>query len=561
MIARTAGSISYRRFRAACADPMRAQARRLRRILADAADTDVGQRYDFVRLSRMPDPVAMIRAYQRRVPIRDSAAMREDLEAVHRGDWRRLCPAPPVFFSMTAGSTGRFKHIPVTEAYRREVRHSSLIFQGALEAACPEIRGSRTQFLVGSAEGGRSPGGVPQGFASGFNYRNLPAFLRRRFVVPYWVFTLDDAEERAYAAGRVLVDEPRLGVLCAISPVNLINLRRALDRNAERLIDDLERGTLTVRGRSAVAGSWRGRPSPDRARALRRQWDAGSLPTRALFPGLRVLVCWQGGNMSYYLDELRAAFGVHRLFEFPISASEGVFAIPLEPDRPGGPLAITTHFLEFVAAEGDPGTGPALRADELAPGQEYRVVVTNAGGLHRYDMEDIVRVTGRFRATPIVEFVSKTARQVSISNERITELDVTLAMREASRRCGRWFDEFLFVPGSDRRYRLVLDGLDGRTGAPVRAEQLRALAAEGDLQLRRFAKGYDFEREDALLGPLEVLVTPPGRLRAYLRARQPDAGLPNAQVKPVHLTAEVDAHRHLVADGGVPPGKEGTHAA
>ena len=30
--------------------------------------------------------------------------------------------------------------------------------------------------------------------------------MRRRFIVPYWVFTLDDPEERAYAAGQLYVN-------------------------------------------------------------------------------------------------------------------------------------------------------------------------------------------------------------------------------------------------------------------------------------------------------------------------------------------------------------------
>lgn len=546
MITSAVGRFSFWRFRAACRDPVRAQAARLRRILAAAASTEIGQRYDFAGVARTADPVEMIRTYQRCLPVRSSSAMQHDLDAVYRGDWQRLCPGPPLWFAMTAGSTGRYKYIPVPAEYRREVGRSSLIFQGALEACFPEVRGTPTQFLVGSAEGGHSPAGVPVGFASGFNYKNLPGFLRRRFVVPYWVFTLDDAEERAYAAGRILVDEPRLGVLCAISPVNLINLRRALDRNAERLFADLAAGTLTVRGRSAVPGTWSGRPSPRRAATLRDHWRAtGTLPTAKLFPSLKVLVCWQGGNMGYYLDELRAAFGIESTFEFPISASEGVFAIPFRPNRPGGVLAVTTHFFEFLPhGTGHPDPG-VLRVDELEAGQEYGIVVTNSGGLFRYDMEDIVRVTGFFRATPVIEFVSKRARQVSLSNERVTELDVTLAMREACRIQGRWFDEFLFIPCSDRRYRVVVDGAGfGQTDEPW----LRSLAAGIERQLRQCAKGYDFEREDALLEPLEVLVTAPGQLRQYLAARQPDS-LPNAQVKPMHLTNEIDVYQSFTVEG------------
>jgi hypothetical protein len=529
--------LALERFRSACRDPLAAQAAQLRRILGAAAGSEFGTRHGFARMARIGDALQMIRAFQHDVPVRAYKEMQGDLDAVYAGRWQTLCPSPPLWFAMTAGSTGRFKYLPVTAEYRREIGRSAMIFNGALEHSFPELRSLKTQFLVGSAEGGRSPGGVPQGFASGFNYKNLPRFVRRRFVVPYWVFTIDDPDERGYAAGRILMDDPRLGVLTAISPVNLINLRQALDRNVERLIGDIAAGTLTIDGSAAVPGGWRGRPDRRRAQALHAAWHAtGTLPREQLFPALRVLVCWQGGNMSYYLDELRAAFGIGETFEFPISASEGVFAVPLRANRPGGALAVTTHFLEFLPEDG----GSVLRADELESGREYRIVVTNGGGLYRYDMEDIVRVTSFFRGTPVIEFVSKKDRQISVSNERLTELDVTRAMLEASRRCGRRFPEFLFVPCSDRRYRVVVDG------ASCGNEDLTDLAETIERELRLAAKGYDFEREDALLAPLQIVLTARGQLRTWLADRQPHV-LPNAQIKPLHLTNEFNAHRAFTA--------------
>ncbi len=537
---------SYRRFVAAREQPLRAQAARLRAILGQARDTTVGRRADFARIRSIRDDAAMIGAFRREVPVRTCAEMRDDLDAVYAGDWRRMCPSRPVFFAMTAGSTGHYKYVPVTAEFRRELREAALVFSGAMQACYPAVRRLRSQFLVGSAEGGRSPAGIPQGFASGFNYKNFPWLVRRRFTVPYWVFTIEDTEERNYAAGRILVSERRLGALVAISPVNLINLRQALDRNAARLCDDIAAGTLDVRGASAVRGSFHTRPDPALAGALRDACRGGGrLPTRLLFPGLEVLVCWQGGNMGYSLDALDAAFEMRHRLEFPVSASEGVFAIPHRADRPGGVLAITSHFLEFLPdSGGSAATGEALRADQLEPGGEYRIVVTNGGGLHRYDMEDIVRVTEIVGRTPAIEFVAKAGRRTSVSNERLTELDVTHAMLAASRACGRWFDAFLFVPCTDRRYRVVLDGAELR-GAGGGEHGLPELAAELERQLRAASKGYDFERDDALLEPLEVVVTAPGELVEHLRRAQGAPAIPSAQDKPVRLTAEFDLHRRL----------------
>ncbi len=548
MIANWLFERSYRAFVAACETPLRAQGARLRAVLVQAERTDIGRRCGFARIGRIADDAAMIHAYQDAVPIRTYAAMRAELDAVYAGDWQRLCPSRPVFFAMTAGSTGRFKYVPVTAEFRRELREGSMVFSGAMQACYPAVRERKIQFLVGSAEGGTSPSGIPQGFASGFNYKNFPWLVRRRFIVPYWVFTIGDVEERNYAAGRILVSERRLGALCAISPVNLINLRQTLERHAERLCADVAAGTLRVRGESAVRGTFRTRPDPVLAQALRAAWQLeGRLPTTLLFPALAMLVCWRGGNMGYSLDELDAEFGLAGHLEFPVSASEGVFAIPDHPNRAGGPLAITSNFMEFVRdTPGASGASRALRADQLELGSEYQIVVTNSGGLYRYDMEDIVRVVGVAGRTPTIEFVSKAGRRTSVSNERLTELDVTHAMQATSRACGRWFHDFLFVPCSDRRYRVLLDGAElGGAEAMPRDVFMPALAAELERQLQAAATGYAFEREDALLEPLQVVVTAPGQLAAHLHETCGAPPIPSAQIKPVRLTTEFDLHERF----------------
>lgn len=534
---------SYRRFLRACDAPMDAQEKCLRRVLRGAADTDFGRAHDFAGLARTRDAAAMMAAYQASVPIRSHRDQRADLDAVYAGDWRRLCPSRPLYFALTAGSTGQFKHIPITAELRRDLGRGSLTYYGALDLACPAVGTHKAQFLVGSAEGGRSPGGIRQGFASGFNYSNLPWFLRSRFVLPYWIFTLADAGDRAYAAARILVERGDLGVLCAISPVNLINLKAALDAHPERLFRDLRAGTLSVSSAAAVPGRYRGRPDPRRARALEESWRrSGTLPTAELFPALRVLVCWQSGSMGYYLDELARHFGRLDLFEFPLSASEGLFAIPCRANAAGGTAAVTSHFLEFLPEE-EPGgaAGTALRVDQLRAGASYRLVITTSGGLYRYDMEDVVRVTGFHRRTPTIAFVSRSGGQVSVANERLTDRDVTAAMTAARRACGAWVPEFLFVPCSDRRYRVVVDGRILRDAAQA-PERFAALAGTLEGELRSAAKGYDFEREDSLLEPLELVVTRAGELRAFLDAGGGPGALPSAQVKPMHLARDFDSH-------------------
>ena len=83
-------------------------------------------------------------------------------------------------------------------------------------------------------------------------------------------------------------------------------------------------------------------------------------------------------------------------------ATEGVVSIPL--GRAGEKVcAVRSHFLEFL----DVRTGTIVPLWQLARGEEYGVILTTGGGLYRYRLHDVVRVTGFFLRAPCVAFVSR----------------------------------------------------------------------------------------------------------------------------------------------------------
>lgn len=524
-------------FERACRDPARAQRRVLQRIVRRATNTAF---FAELGLDRVPSQ-QRLEAFRRRVPVRTSAAFAPWLERARHGDWRAICPSEPFFFSLTAGSTGKYKALPVTRELKAELDRSVLVFTHHLYRSFPSLPCGKTQFIVGSADGGRTPGGVPQGFVSGFNYKNLPALLRRSFVVPYPVFTLEDPDDRNYAIGRFLVQEPTLRGIGAISPLNILNVFKALVADRERLLADLRDGGLTLdhEAPALLAEVSAGlRALPELADRLQRQprWAA-----RDLFPGLEAFVCWKSAGMSHAHDVLVQGMTSLPTLEMPLSASEGIFAIPMAPDARGGVAAVTGHFLEFLPE----GGGAPLLVHEVEQGATYSLVVTTGGGLYRYDMEDLVRVTGFHQATPMLEFVSKASRQVSVSNERINEEDVTRAMRAVAARFGVQFSEFVFVPTHEQRYRVLVDEAELRGTAT----DWSAFARELDRALCALAKGYGFERDDLLLRPLLLCGVREEGLAAWIRTQLASSTLPNAQVKPLHLTPKFDVHDHLPLGG------------
>lgn len=529
MLASLIKQFHFRRMQRATLNPAQRQQEILLDILRANRNTEFGRTHQF-------DAIKSIADFRQRVPVRSAAEYGSYLKRLYQGERNLLTAESPYFFAMTAGSTGDYKYIPVTKRFKKELDRSVYAFYHLLENNCPEFNAAPIQFFVGSAEGGTSPGGVPQGFISGFNYKNLPAFIRRKFVIPYWVFTLTDMDDRFYAMGRFLVASDKVAGFGGFSPLAIINMVKTLLRNLPMLEQDIRDGTLTL-SQPLPPGPWSPatmptfRPDPALAQKI-VQWQNANRPVpelmQLLFPKLQYIASWMGGNMSYTMESLLQLLGPKQVHEMPFSASEGLFGIPYQLNCEGGIAAINSHFLEYISEQDiDLPNPPVLCAWELEQGQHYYQIITTSAGLYRYNMEDLIRVTGFYNKTPVVQFVSKKARQISIGNERINENDVTEACRQTCEQTGIHFDEFVLFPTRENRYCLVVE---------ESGDNLAEFTRQFETTLRALAKGYDVERRGRSLAPVKLLETRTGALRDYVNAIYFRSALPSSQYKPIHLS-------------------------
>ena len=464
MLANITKRNNYLRLFKARNKPEEVQLAILRKILHQNASTKTGKKYQFSKIDNYAE-------FKAAVPVRNAEQYKEDLAQVYNGDYACLMSQAPHFFAMTAGSTGDYKYLPINKRFKTELERSVYAFYYLLEQQCPEFATQPIQFLVGSAEGGSSPAGVKQGFVSGFNYRNLPGFIRKKFVIPYWVFTLECAEDRYYAMARYLADCPDLVAMGAFSPINISNVAKVAGERIDTLISDLTNGELTLSQKFAQrpARIELGR-NPALANQLqllmgrhdRLKEEDYQQFTRLLFPSLKYFATWMGGNMKFSLTQLTRYFGEKDIIEMPFSASEGIFGVPFKFNYTGGIAALTSHFLEFVPEDELEKEHPDTKgAWELEQGKFYYLVVTTSGGLYRYSMEDLVLVKDFWGKIPVLQFISKRKRQISISNERINENDVTDAVVAALQEQNATVEEFVLAPTREMHYRLLMDGFSG----------------------------------------------------------------------------------------------------
>jgi hypothetical protein len=110
-------------------------------------------------------------------------------------------------------------------------------------------------------------------------------------------------------------------------------------------------------------------------------------------------------------------------------ATEAVVTIPWQH---ANPLAITSHYFEFIDDDGN-----VRGAHELERGRAYEVVVTNGGGLWRYRLGDVVECTGHLQATPSLRFLGRAGHVSDMRGEKISEAFAAVVLSQLWDRNGR----------------------------------------------------------------------------------------------------------------------------
>ncbi|GJQ25477.1 MAG: hypothetical protein HBSAPP02_05090 [Phycisphaerae bacterium] len=524
--------LSTRRFFRAVADARRTQQQLLADILRRAAASDFGRRHGFDRLRSDAD-------FRREVPIRTYADIADDIERVRRGDANALLPsgARVLMFAMTSGTTAQPKYIPVTNEVLADCRRGWNIW--GLKALL-DHPGSMLRHIVqvvSPMNDHLAPGGAPCGAITGLLAATQKKLVRRYYTTHPAVAHIPDSAAKYYTIMRLAIVRDVSWMVTA-NPATLIALARTANDRRAQLIRDVHDGKLDESlpiPNNVRAVLW-DRLKPDKPRA--RELESLAARHDALLPQhywrLSFLAHWTGGTMGLYRPQIRRWFGETPVRDIGLIASEGRMSIPIADETASGVLAVTSQFFEFIPADQYGRARPdTLLGHALQVGDEYFVVLTNAGGLYRYDLGDRVRVTGFLGEAPMIEFLSRDAHTCSLTGEKLTEHQVVAAMQSlviesrASARAAAHEHlnaDFIVAPvwGEAPHYRLFVEenaiGLHAAT--PIDAIDL---AARFDAALCKQNFEYDSKRASLRLGPVQVVVLPPGtiaRRDAALRAKR-----------------------------------------
>lgn len=508
----------FNAFAARCRDVRTTQDALLRTLVARNGKTALATRLGASGITKLDD--------LRKLPITDYEAIQPELQAALAGRPNQLVPGAPKFFGMTSGTTSRAKYIPIDEAYRAEFQSTVQHFLYGIVRDHPKALSQKVLYLVGPAALEITPGGATAGSISGHNLRRLPALIRGLYAVPADAFEVPDADQQAYIVARFAL-AAEISAAFGVTTAPLAIVGATMERHCEALLRDIHDGTLTVSGIAPHLKSHLTtglRPSPERARTLTAR-IAGKRPIpKHFFPDLALLSCWHHASAGTHLAALRDLYGDVPLRPGIYSATEGWMNVPLAdagPDHPpSGVLASDAVVLEFQNP-----SGTYFAHDLPAPGR-YEVLITSGAGLWRYRIGDEVEVTGFFEGAaaglgraPMFHFTQKVGSVLSLAHDMTTESHIRAAMAATFPSARRWV--FGPSPAAADRYRLVLEDI----GATMTATHL-------DNALRAANLGYNADRGDGLLQPIEVVTRSASTFDAWEASRRTAA---LSQAKPTVL--------------------------
>lgn len=523
-------------------DPVKAQQKVLLEYIRRNANTEYGLKYGFAG-------IRSIRDYQASVPVVEYEAIRHYVDRMAKGEENILTRDKPIFFGSTSGTTNLPKLIPTTDY--SESRKTELLWLWSYYIARdhPDVVNGKVLAIISPEDEGRTPSGIRYGAESGHGYRSLPWLVKKLYVLPPEVFDIKDYDARYYTILRLAMERDVTDV-ATLNPNTIVLLCQKIAKWQERIIKDIRDGTLS---RDFDIPDGVRRPIESSLRKNARRADElssiaakkGRLLPADFWPNMRLVECWMGGMMKLYLKEIEAYFGKIPIRDMGCLSTEARSSIPTTDNSPSGVLAISTNFYEFMPKEDAGKKDPRLLlCSEVEAGREYFIIVTTAGGLYRYNIDDIVKVDGFFNKTPMIEFVQKGSGATSLAGEKLYESHVNDAVSGAIEKHSILLEFFCAVAESQAaggpRYAFLVE-FSGK--APDYGLKKAFLETVED-GLRSLDSEYLFVRNAQLLKPPVLKIIRQGDFEKY-RARKVAQGAHDGQFKAPELTQDTDFEKNF----------------
>jgi hypothetical protein len=524
------------RFNSVTRDPEKAQNQLLKKIIADGRDTLFGKEHNF---SSINSPGS----YASHVPVSSYDDLSPYIKRLIHGEKKVLTPEEPIFFATTSGTTGEPKFIPVTLSSRNAKSQIMRLWLYYASKSHPSMFSGKVLSVVSPEAESYTDLGIPCGAESGHAYKNMPSILKAAYAAPYEVFAIEDYDLKYYILLRLAMQES-ITFIGTVNPSTIILLCKKIQEFGEGIIKDIHDGAC--RGMSSLAEKDIEvikpyiKADPERAKVLEQIMNSGEgLTAGKVWPELALIGCWKGGSVGIYLRDFLDHFDEKTPSrDWGYLASEIRGSIPISDESASGVLTVETNYYEFVQEdEINDSSRQFIGVADLEQGRRYYVFPTTTAGLYRYEMNDIIEVTGFYNKTPLLSFCQKGKGVSSLTGEKLYESQVVKAVQNALEKNSLSLEFIVLtvhmesVPAYVCIVEETRESINGLTGT--------SLINDIDLNLQNENIEYEGKRKSGRLGNPVLKVAYKGEYEKYRRRRVAE-GVPDGQFKMLKLNSDFE---------------------
>lgn len=355
------------------------------------------------------------------------------IERLANGEKNILTKDPVQLFELSSGSASASKMIPYTRTLQREFRLALSAWIHDLFTHHPDLITGRAYWSISPLTSGprRTPAGIPIGFEEDSAYLgSFGSIIESSLMaVPSFVKHIQDVDDFRYVTLLYLLRCEDLRLISVWNPTFLTLLLAPLETWWDSLLKDIDEGTISPPNQSFGFAQDKSPISNLQLQITNYKLRAQNLsklsPTdyASIWKHLSLISCWADGVSTPYAKELQSHFPNVTIQPKGLLATEAFVSFPLTGY--GNVLAITSHYFEFLSENGD-----IFLAHQLEKGKTYSVIVTTGGGLYRYQLNDIVEVTGFYNQIPCIKFIGKADKVSDYFGEKLNEQFVAGVLKE-----------------------------------------------------------------------------------------------------------------------------------
>lgn len=440
--------------------PLEYQERNLQSLINKNKDTVYGRQFKFSSITNE-------RQFREKVPLNHYADIEPYIMDIMEGKESILFHENVKAFFETSGTTSKPKYIPVTASFIKEKAMAMNVYWKHIYDQYPTLmKGKIVSNFSSATNFKRNKKGILIGSETDYwNLMTRGIKETQRWPIFYDVLKIKDITKRYYCIALLVLQE-NVAAFMSPNPSTLYILFKTIEENLSPLLEDICDGKINSKylpeNNVKTLIEEKLKPCPARAKQIEKDLiiTKEKLILSKLWPGLKLYICWQSLMLKPYIDRVAIYLQDIDRWDHLYQASEGIIAIPDRSNRSGGILNIIGNYFEFIPYEDIENHQPkTYLLHELERGRVYEIVITNAAGLYRYRIGDVVKVTSFINNLPRIEFIGRTGKVCSMTGEKITEEQVSEAFESARSEVKMPIADYVMFPIDDDmpHYGLIIE--------------------------------------------------------------------------------------------------------